>query len=331
MGASTPAAPDPKQQAAAQTGQNISTAVANNLMGNFNQVTPQGSLTYDQTGSFDWKDPYTGKNYQIPTFTATQSYTPEAQAIVDTNLETQGNLADLGAQQSGFLKDYMAKPVDLSNEATEARLYELGASRLDPRFAREEDQMRSNLLSRGVREGTPAWEASMSDFNQSKNDAYNQLLLSGRSQAVNEALTERNQPINEITALMSGSQVSNPNWVNPNTSTMPTTDVAGLMQQGYQNNMAASQQKNAFNQNVMGGLFGLGSSFLMSDRRVKTNIRQIGRTNDGQNIYSYRMKDGGPIQIGLMADEVESVRPEAVITGDDGVKRVSYERALEDA
>ena len=45
-----------------------------------------------------------------------------------------GNLADLASTQSGFLKDYMAQPIDLNNEATEARLFELGRKRLDPVF-----------------------------------------------------------------------------------------------------------------------------------------------------------------------------------------------------
>ncbi len=42
---SAPEAPDPKQTASAQTATNIGTAVANNVMGNANQVTPDGNLT----------------------------------------------------------------------------------------------------------------------------------------------------------------------------------------------------------------------------------------------------------------------------------------------
>ena len=37
---------DPKETSAAQTGTNVSTAIANAMMGNVNQITPNGSLTY---------------------------------------------------------------------------------------------------------------------------------------------------------------------------------------------------------------------------------------------------------------------------------------------
>ena len=51
---------------------------------------------------------------------------------------------------------------------------------------------------------------------------------------------------------------------------------------------------------------------MMSDRRVKENIKHIGHTYDGQKIYSYNIKGEPATQIGLMADEVEKKHPEAV-------------------
>lgn len=46
-----PTPPDPKETAAAQTGTNISTAQANAVLGNVNQITPYGNLTYTQSGN----------------------------------------------------------------------------------------------------------------------------------------------------------------------------------------------------------------------------------------------------------------------------------------
>lgn len=331
MPSKPPAPPDPRETSAAQTGSSVSTAIANAMMGNVSQNTPQGSLNYEQTGSYKFTDPYTGQSYDIPTFTANQTYSPEQQAIYDTTLGTQQNLADLAQQQSGFLKDYMAQPVDLSNEATEARLYELGSQRLDPRFARQEQDLRTNLINRGIREGSAAWTNAMSDLNAGRNDAYNQLLLQGRGQATQEALAERNQPINEIAALMSGSQVSQPNFVNPNMPTIPTTDNAGLINQNYQQKQQNAQQQNAFMQNIMGGLFGLGSAGIMaSDERVKDDIKKVGETNDDQPIYQFRYKGSPMMQLGLMAQEVEKKKPAAVVEV-GGIKHVDYRKALENA
>lgn len=93
------------------------------------------------------------------------------------------------------------------------------------------------------------------------------------------------------------------------------------------------------NQNLMGQLFNSGGGGggispvsvtpdvygnYTSDRRAKTAIRKIGRLDSGLPVYSYRYK-GSPLpQIGVMADDVEKVAPEAVSLGHDGYKRVSY-------
>lgn len=257
-----PKAPDPRETSAAQTGTNVGTAISNAFLGNVNQVTPEGSLTYNQTGSYSYRDPYTGETYAIPQFTATQTYSPEQAALNGTNLQTQQNLADIGKQQSSFLGDYLSKPVSLDNEATEARLFELGSKRLDPRFAREDEALRTRLANQGIQEGSAAYDAAYNNFSQARNDAYNQLLLTGRGQATQELLAERNQPINEITALMSGSQVSQPNFVPTNMPTIPTTDNAGLINSNYQQRLGAWQQEQAQTQNLLGGLFGLGSAFV---------------------------------------------------------------------
>lgn len=324
---SAPEAPDPRETSSAQTGTSVSTAIANAFLGNVNRVGPDGTTTYDQSGSFQWTDPYTNQSYTIPRFTERVTLSPQQQQTYDASKRAETNLATLAEQQSGFLKDYMSKPVDLNNEATEARLYELGSKRLDPRFAKEEEAMRTQLFNRGLREGTAAFDSAMKNFGESKNDAYNQLLLSGRGQAVQEALTERNQPINEIAALLSGSQVSMPQFTGGNMPTIPTTDNAGLINTNYNQRLQAWQQENASRQSLLGGLFGLGSSLIMSDRRTKTDIKRVGKTDDGQPVYSYRYKAGGPMQLGLMAQDVEKKNPSAVVEV-GGIKHVDYGKAL---
>lgn len=63
-----------------------------------------------------------------------------------------------------------------------------------------------------------------------------------------------------------------------------------------------------------------------SDARLKTNIKRVGTTNDGLSIYSYRMKWGGPTQLGVMAQEVEQARPDAVHTHSSGYRMVDYDK-----
>jgi hypothetical protein len=255
----SPKAPDPAQTAAAQTGSNIATAAANTAMGNVNQVTPQGTLSYNQTGTYKYTDPATGRTYDVPTFTATQTLSPEQQQLYQTGVGTQQNLADLAKSQSGFLQEYMAKPFDGSNDATEARLMELGRKRLDPLFADQRAAMEQDLANRGIGMGSRAYDSAMNRASQSQNDAYNQLLLTGNQQAFAQGQATRNQPINEITALMSGSQVSSPNYASFNAGQIANTDFAGLQQQGYANQMNNYNQQMQQRNSIMGGLFGLGA------------------------------------------------------------------------
>lgn len=74
----------------------------------------------------------------------------------------------------------------------------------------------------------------------------------------------------------------------------------------------------------------------LSDPRAKTGVTrsepdEVGRLHDGQKVYAYRYADGGPAQIGLMADEVASMHPDAVGVRPDGLMAVDYGKATEDA
>jgi len=54
-----PKPPSPAATANAQSASNVSTAIANQILGNPNQITPFGNLTSEQTGTFSFYDPST--------------------------------------------------------------------------------------------------------------------------------------------------------------------------------------------------------------------------------------------------------------------------------
>ena len=341
-----PAAPDPKVTAAAQTGTNVTTALANAQLANVNKFGPDGSETWTTNGGQNFTDPTSGANYFIPQYEQRTTLSPAQQAIKDATDSASLNLGTIARDQSAFLKDYLNKPFSLDgmgtfkidNEATEARLMELGRKRLDPLIAQREEATRTRLANSGIKQGSKAWDVEMGNFSQGTNDAYNQLLLTGRQQAgsemtterqqrVQEALTQRNQPLNEIGALMSGSQVSMPQFGGTQQPALPTVDYAGLVNENYNQQMQAYQQKNAARQNVLGGLFGLGSAFITSDRRAKKDIKPAGRLM-GHKLYSYTYKGDDKPQIGVMAQEVEKTRPDAVREV-GGLKQVNYGKLFE--
>jgi hypothetical protein len=161
-----PTPPDPKDTSAAQTGTNIGTAIANNTMTMVDQNTPYGSLTYAQNGTQTYTDPYTGKTYEIPRYTANTTLSQGEQGILDANTAARTNLAQTGAAQSAFLKDYLAQPANFDTSAIEGRMNELGSSRLDPRFAQEEDALRTRLANQGVVPGSEAYNREMTALSQ---------------------------------------------------------------------------------------------------------------------------------------------------------------------
>jgi hypothetical protein len=67
-----------------------------------------------------------------------------------------------------------------------------------------------------------------------------------------------------------------------------------------------------------------------SDARLKEDIAPVGETYDGQQIYKYRMKGDPRPQLGLMAQEVEERRPDAVGLA-AGFRTLDYDRATEEA
>lgn len=90
-----------------------------------------------------------------------------------------------------------------------------------------------------------------------------------------------------------------------------------------------SEQPKSGLENVVSGLSAIKGIFsLFSDRRLKHDIKRIGKTENGLPIYTFKYKgdDRQQTHIGFMADEVEKDHPSAV--GErNGYKTVDYSQA----
>jgi hypothetical protein len=120
FGGSAPQPPNPLQTAAAQTGTNVSTAVANAFLNNTNQVTPQGNLTYQTNPSdnYSWSDPTTGQTYSIPRFTAIQTPTAQQARTQEQSEAARYWLSTLANTRSGQLADQYSSGINLANAPT---------------------------------------------------------------------------------------------------------------------------------------------------------------------------------------------------------------------
>lgn len=323
---------DPGAIAAQQTASNQATAKAQAELNMVNQNTPYGSLAYNQTGT---------AADGTPQYTATTTLSPELQNLVGSNIQGAQGMSDAQNALMGNVQNNVTHPLDLSWGATEANLDQLGRQTLDPQFAQQNNQLEAKLYNQGLRPGTEAYDYAMNQNAQQQGQQYNNLYLQGHNTAVNDLTTQYNSPFNALASLRSGTQVAQPGigQVQTPQTGVQGTNVAGIYQAANQANMA---QNNA----TMGGLFGLGGSLLAapmtgggsvggalmsglfaSDRRVKKDIRRIGVIANGLPVYSFRYIWGGGEQIGLMAQDVELVHPEAVHEI-GGIKVVNYDLAV---
>lgn len=167
--------------------------------------------------------------------------------------------------------------------------------------------------------------AAAQEFNQNLQNA--QFGNTASDQALARALQLRNQPLNEITALMGASQIQNPQfqgYTGANVSAAPvyqaTSDQAANAMNIYGQKMAARNANMAALGQVAGA--GLGMFSFTSDIRLKSNIERVGTHPLGIGVYEYDID--GHRERGVMAQEVLNVKPEAVIMRDDGFYMVDY-------
>lgn len=146
-------------------------------------------------------------------------------------------------------------------------------SRLQPQFDQQNEQTQSDLLSKGISQGTQAWDNAMRPMMQGQNDARQQAVLAsgqeaqmmqntalaGRDQQINEAYQQQQAPINQYGALMGNTQVQMPQFSAAPNSSLPGTPPGGqALEQNYAQQMQNYNAQLASQNSMWGGLFGLG-------------------------------------------------------------------------
>lgn len=316
---SPPAAPDYKGAAQAQGVANKEAAIASAQISNPNVTNPLGS----QKVSYQI-DPTTGN----PVAYIDQTLSPIGQQRFDQEQRIIGQVGDVAESGIGRVQDSMAKPFEFGS-AGEARQQAIDAisSRMEPALARDREALRTQLINSGFRPGTEAYDTAMQRSDQQTNDARQQAILNSggeQDRMVQLAAYLRGQPLNELNALRSGSQIQMPTFQQFQGSQVGAAPVFGAAQAQAQYDMNTYNQKMGQQNALIGAGTTLGGAglFAMSDRRLKRNIKLVGLHPLGIGIYEYEIF--GRRELGVMADEVAKVRPSAVATGPDGFMRVNY-------
>jgi len=143
-----------------------------------------------------------------------------------------------------------------------------------------------------------------------------------RQAALAEMMQKRGQPLNELNALLTGQQVNSPQMPNtPQASKAASADLLGAANDQY----GAAVQGANFQQGQINNLMNLGA-FTFSDARLKTEITTMGVLSTGVRVVHYRYAGLPGWHIGVIAQELQQVQPEAVSIHPSGYLMVDYSR-----
>ena len=353
-----PAAPDPATTAAAQTQSNQQTALYNFGLNNPSLTTPLGNISYSVNNS-DPNNPTSSASITLSP--AEQAILNQNQANVQqqgANAQTaQSNVTNL-LQTPYNLQGNIPQTLSGGNQQqdlqnAENSLYSQQTQYLDPQFQQEQQQLQSQLADQGIPQGSAAYNTAMQNYNLQKQQAYqsamnsatsggaayqaqlNQTGLANQAQQAQLYTQQYQEPLSLYSNLMSGTSPTLPQFSGVNSATAAPTNVLGAYQNSYQDQLNAYNAQQQAANSATAGLFGLGGSTLgaagqigaayltSSDRRLKKNIQKIGSLVSGIPVYIYEYIWSPHKFIGVMADEVKKVIPQAVVT-ENGFDKVNY-------
>lgn len=290
-------------------------------------------------------------NYgDLPALPGVNDFSADAQKVQDAMMarfnqdwsrQQENDISRLNASGNQLGTEAYGTQMDINNRARndamtqailaggqeQSRLFDL-ASRARGQLANERQQQGAFVnTAQGQQYGQNA-NTSSQIFGQNLSSAA--LTNQARQQAVNEILMARAQPINEVSQLLGlGGNIQMPQAPQFNANVAPTNVLGAYDLQQQALNNAYNQQMGVQNAQwgALGNLFGtVGAAALMkSDARIKNIHARIGETRGGIPIYLFSYKSGGPKMFGVVAQDVEKVAPDAVVTI-GGVKHVDYAR-----
>lgn len=342
MGKSAPKAPDPYKVSEAQTKSNKETAEYNAALNRIDQSSPFGSMTYSQSGT----DPKTG----APLYSQNTTLSPELQSLLQSQMGSQQGISDAITGAISHLPQNAFDSSGINTDKIRDASYSMRVAQMQPQWDDEARSLEGRLSDRGIPIGSEIWNTENDRYEGARNDSLSQISRQSELDAANEyqrqfsnQMTEYNMPLQYLTALMGNSSaVQNPTFSPFAQSAAAGTDVSGNVWNAYKANV---DRANSANENMMGGLLGLGklgvSAFsggpasaamgmasMLSDIRLKRDIRRIGALPSGLPVYEFRYLWSDEPMVGVMAQEALGVVPEAVSMHESGFLMVDYSRVV---
>lgn len=320
---------DIASEASALSGQqeqfDIANAEAQQAANQVGQVTPFGTLSYQQTG--------VGPN-GVPTYTASTTLSPQEQYLLTTGQGTQGQAAT-GANELLTGANYGAtNPVSAIGDMSSGLTGEQMGAFLqgeEPFFNYQTEGLESTLANQGETPGTPAYDMAMNQLRQNQGQTVSTAESQFEPAAFGQAQSLYQEPLSIASSLYG---IGNPASLESNLVSTPQTGIqvpstaaaygaaAGPVEQ------QANLQEQQFG-STMTGLGQLGGAvlggILPSDERLKEDITPIGSTKSGIPVVYFKFKHDKSEHVGMLAQDVEKVHPDCVYEDQHGIKYLDYD------
>jgi hypothetical protein len=242
---------------------NLKTGTANQGLNQIDQYNQFGSLTYKQVGT---------NPDGTPKYAATQSYTPQQQALLDQLQGTQKTAGTAANKLLGNSADMYSGPTDFANMSSGLTkdLMDKQIAYLTPYYNQQTDQLDTKLRNQGILPGTPAYQQQMAGLKDTQDRSVSGALVQLQPQAFAQTVQNYNMPLETATKLAT---LGAPNSVKNNLVNTPTTNIAGTDYAGINSNTNAANMS-AYNSEMdqytamLNGLFGTASSFIKGPGKI---------------------------------------------------------------
>lgn len=287
------------------------------------QNTPFGSITYTKDQNGNWVQ--------------NLNYNAAQQGLLNKQNQTSAAIAgQLGTYLKRFGSSLYGDAGKVGHDALMARY--------QPQINQDRAALQAQLANQGIMQGSEAYNNAMRTQGQQENDLYRQAGLYG----LDAGQKMQNHYMNLLGAARQQSAPTAPNFAPvPQQQYTAGPDVLGATKASSD---AAQNQYNAqvAQYNADGGWFGpVGGAVIditkgaaagaaggwaagkFSDRRLKKDVSKIGTTESGLPLYLFRYlwdNENESPRIGVMAQDVLEVMPDAVHTRPDGYLMVDYAR-----
>jgi hypothetical protein len=279
--------PDYVGAANAQGAANSQAALNSSQLSNPNINTPYGSqtVTYGADGN-----PYHA--------TINQTLSPAQQALFDQQNNISRGMGNLAQGSIGQVANSLSQPFNQNNLPPPAtsggagwqHAFDSIIRRNQPLMDRDQAALNTRLANQGIFGGSEAYSNAQKDEATKVNDfrlgaqqnaqQQEQSQFGIDSQARQDAITQQNffrqQPLNELNSLRSGSQVTNPTFQQyQGTTAAPAPVFAGQQAQGLYNQNQTNAQTASSNA-LTSGLFSLGAAGLSAPKNTFSNLFSFG-------------------------------------------------------